>query len=227
VIKTGSFAEDARGRWYLNLACDVPDESFVLASAPDRDVGLDPGVKTILTTSDGEKFERDNLTRKFAIKLARAQKFRKKKQVKALHAKIRNKRLDFSHKTALSLAQKYRTIYFGDASSGQMARTKMAKAVLDAGWFQIWKFLQYKSMRRGGIVLKVSEKFSTVTCSHCLQRSGPTGLSGLSIREWTCEICGTVHDRDTNSAIFILRSGRGTLREPCGATKGNFGARGQ
>jgi putative transposase len=62
-------------------------------------------------------------------------------------------------------------------------------------------------------VLKVSEKFSTVTCSNCLSRCGPSGLSGLSIREWNCQSCGAVHDRDINSATYILRSGRGTLRE--------------
>jgi transposase len=62
-------------------------------------------------------------------------------------------------------------------------------------------------------VLKVSEKFSTAACSDCLQKTGPSGLSGLSIREWACKMCGAVHDRDHNAAKNILRSGRGTLRE--------------
>jgi transposase len=212
-IKTGSFAEDSRGRWYLNLTIEVADDAGLLPLAPNLDVGIDPGTKTVLTTSDGEKFERENLTRNYEEKLAKAQRHRKKRQAKSIHAKIKNKRQDWNHKASHSLAKRYNTIYFGDADSSKLAQTRMAKGVLDACWYQIFTFLQYKSLRRGGIVLKVSEKFSTVTCSSCLTRCGPSGLSGLSIREWTCKTCGAVHDRDINSAIFILRSGRGTLRE--------------
>ncbi len=212
-IKTGSFAEDSRGRWYLNLTIEVTDEAGLLVLAPNQDVGIDPGTKTVLTTSAGEKFTRENLTRDYEEKLAKAQRHRKKRQARSVHAKIKNKRQDWSHKASHSLAKRYNTIYFGDADSSKLAKTRMAKGVLDAGWYQIFAFLQYKSLRRGGIVLKVSEKFSTVTCSNCLSRCGPSGLSGLSIREWTCQSCGAVHDRDINSAIYILRSGRGTLRE--------------
>jgi IS605 OrfB family transposase len=212
-IKTGSFAEDSRGRWYLNLTIEVADEAAMLPLAPNQDVGIDPGTKTVLTTSDGEKFERENLTREYEEKLAKSQRHRKKRQTKSIHAKIKNKRQDWNHKASHSLVRRYNTIYFGDADSSKLAQTRMAKGVLDAGWYQIYTFLQYKSMRRGGIVLKVSEKFSTVTCSNCLSRCGPSGLSGLSIREWTCQSCGVVHDRDINSATYILRSGRGTLRE--------------
>ncbi len=153
------------------------------------------------------------MTRVYEEKLARAQRHRKKRLAKTIHAKIKNKRQDWNHKASDSLAKRYITIYFGDADSSKLAKTRMAKGVLDAGWYQIFTFLQYKSLRRGGIVLKVSEKFSTVTCSACLSRCGPSGLSGLSIREWVCQCCGAVHDRDINSAIYILRSGRGTLRE--------------
>lgn len=213
VIKTGSFSEDSRGRWYLNLTIEVADEALMLPLAPNYDVGIDPGTKTVLTTSDGEKFERANLTRDYEEKLAKAQRHRKKRQARSIHAKIKNKRQDWNHKASHSLSKRYNTIYFGDADSSKLAQTRMAKGVLDAGWYQIFTFLQYKSLRRGGIVLKVSEKFSTVTCSACLSRCGPSGLSGLSIREWACKMCGAVHDRDHNAAKNILRSGRGTLRE--------------
>jgi len=162
---------------------------------------------------DGEKFERESLKRDYEEKLAKAQRHRKKRQVKSIHAKIKNKRQDWNHKASHSLTKRYNTIYFGDADSSKLAQTRMAKGVLDAGWHQIFTFLQYNSLRRGGIVLRVSEKFSTVTCSSCLTRCGPSGLSGLSIREWVCQSCGAVHARDINSATYILRSGRGTMRE--------------
>ena len=214
-FKTGSFAEDARGRWYLNLTCELSDAVAILPSAPPRDVGIDPGVKTVLTTSDGEKFERENLTRTYEERLSKAQRHGKKRLAKKYHAKINARRRDFSHKASDRLAKSYQMIYFGDADSSQMAQTRMSKGVLDAGWYHVYSLLQYKTIRRGGQVLKVSEKFSTVTCSACFSRCGPRGLSGLSIREWTCQSCGAVHDRDINSAVNILRSGRGTLRGEC------------
>jgi transposase len=191
----------------------VADEAAMLPLAPCGDVGIDPGTKTILTTSDGEKFQRENLTRFYEEKLTKAQRHRKKRQAKVINAKIKNKRQDWNHKASHALTKRYNAIYFGDAGSGRLAKTRMAKGVLDAGWYQIFAFLQYKSLRRGGIVLKVSEKFSTVTWSNCLTRCGPSGFSGLGIREWTCQSCGSSHDRDINSAIYILRSGRGTLRK--------------
>lgn len=210
-IKTGSFSEDSRGRWYVNLTCEIPDEHWFQAPAPfGSDVGIDPGMKTVMTTSDGEKFERENLTRKFAAKLAKSQRHRKKRQVKKLHAKIRNIRQDWNHKKSFELAKKYQTIFFGAVSSGRLAKTRMAKGVLDAGWHQIKTFLSYKSLRRGGRMLEINERNSTITCSVCLQKTGPSGLSGLGIREWICP-CGAVHDRDVNSGKNILRLGHETL----------------
>lgn len=210
-IKIGSFSEDSRGRWYVNLTCEIPDENWFQPPAPfGSAVGIDPGMKTVMATSDGEKFERENLTRKCEEKLSKAQRHRKKRQIKKLHAKIKNARLDWNHKRALELARRYQTIFFGNASSGQLAKTRMAKGIYDAGWYQIKTFLSYKSLRRGGRLLEINERNSTVTCSVCLQKTGPRGLSGLGIREWICP-CGAVHDRDVNSGKNILRLGHETL----------------
>jgi IS605 OrfB family transposase len=216
IIKVGSFAEDAQGRWYLNLTIQIPEHLYKLPLAPNADVGVDPGLKTILTLSNGDKYERENFTKKYSVALTRAQRHRKKRQVKKIHAKIKNCRLDWAHKASNDLAKKYQTIYFGDVKASKMKKTRLAKSVSDVGWYQVSNFLHYKAVRHGGIMLKTSEKFSTVTCSSCLSRTGPSGLSGLSIRVWTCEVCKSVHDRDVNSALNILRSGRGTLRDvPC------------
>ena len=211
VLKTGSFSEDARGRWYVNLTFEAPDENTE-KSPQGTSVGIDPGVKTVLTTSDGEKFERDNLTKKYAGKLAQTQRRGKKKQAKTIHAKIRNSRKDFNHKVSLNLAQRYQTIFFGDAGSKNLAKTRMAKGVTDSSWYEIKTFLRYKTMRRGGRMLEISERNSTITCSSCLEKTGPSGLSDLGVREWTCCACGQQHDRDTNAAKNILRLGHETLK---------------
>jgi len=162
-------------------------------------------------SSEGEEFSRENITREYAEDLAKAQRHRKKKRVKAIHAKIKNSRQDWNHKKSFDLAKRYQTIFFGNASSGKLAKTRMAKGIYDAGWHQIKTFLSYKSLRRGGSMLEVNERNSTVTCSTCLQKTGPSGLSGLSVREWICSSCSASHGRDHNAAKNILRVGRYTL----------------
>ena len=212
VIKTGSFVQDARGRWYVNLTVEVSNKDYFRKSAPkNSSVGGDLGTKTIAATSDGDKYERDNLTQVYAEKLAKAQRCSKKRQVKAIHAKIKNRREDFNHKMTEKMATKYETIFIGDVSSSKLKKTRMAKGVSDAAWCQIKTFLAYKTNRRRGRMLVISEKCSTMTCSDCLQKTGPSGLSGLSIREWSCPGCGSVHDRDVNAAKNILRLGHETL----------------
>ncbi|WP_324963947.1 transposase, partial [Oligoflexus sp.] len=151
-----------------------------------------------------------SITRQYAEALAKAQRHRKKRQIKKIHAKIRNSRQDWNHKKSFELARLYQTIFFGNASSAKLVRTRMAKGVHDAAWHQIKTFLSYKSLRRGGRMLEINERNSTVTCPVCLQKTGPSGLSGLGIREWSCT-CGAVHDRDVNAARNILRLGRETL----------------
>ena len=178
---------------------------------PSSVVAIDPGMKTVMTTPDGEKFERDNLTKVCEDKLAKAQRHRKKKLAKKIHAKIKNRRLNFSHKATEKLASQYELIFFGDASSKKLKKTKMAKGISDAAWGQIKTFLTYKTIRRQGRMLLINEKFSTISCSTCLEKTGPSGLSGLGIREWKCSVCSSVHDRDLNAARNILRLGHKTL----------------
>jgi transposase len=213
-IKTGNFSEDSRGRWYVNLQVEIPDSKYFLEASPSNsEVGIDPGMKTVMSLSNGKKYERDNLTKKYETKLANALRRKKKRQAKKINAKIKNSRLDFNHKSSHEIAKNHKLIFFGDAKSSKLAKTRMAKGVYDVGWAQIKTFLAYKAIRRQGRMLVQNERNSTITCSGCLRKTGPSGLSGLRVREWMCEECGQVHDRDVNSAKNILRLGHETLRE--------------
>jgi putative transposase len=215
VVKTGSFSEDSRGRWYVNLQVDVPNSEYFLETSPSNsDVGIDPGLKTVMTLSNGVKFERQNIIKKYETKLANAQRLGKKRQAKKINAKIKNSRLDFNHKASFEVSKNHELVFFGDAKSSKLAKTRMAKGVYDSGWAQIKTFLAYKTIRRQGRMIVQNEQNTTITCSSCLKKSGPSGLSGLGVREWICEECGQVHDRDVNSAINILRLGHESLREP-------------
>jgi putative transposase len=212
-IKTGNFSEDSRGRWYVNLQVEILDSEYFLNASPSNSaVGIDPGMRTVMTLSNGVKFERPNITKKYETKLANAQRRKKKRLAKKLHAKIKNSRLDFNHKASHEIAKSHELVFFGDAKSSKLGKTRMAKGVYDSGWAQIKTFLAYKTIRRQGRMLVQNEQNTTITCSSCLKKSGPSGLSGLGVREWKCE-CGTVHDRDVNSAKNILRLGHETLRE--------------
>jgi putative transposase len=199
---SGCFAEDARGRWWV---C-VQVESTELAAAPDAPVGIDLGLNTLATLSTGEKIEAPRYYRALEEKLASAQRARKSDRVKAIAAKIANCRRDHAHKWTTRVARSFRHIFVGDVSSSQLARTRMAKSVLDAGWSTSRNLLRYKASRHGGTYREVDEKFTTQICSSTgiIPEERPRGIAGLGIREWECSACGERHDRDVNAARNIL-----------------------
>jgi len=208
-IKTGSFCQDSRNRWYVNLVLEIPETANNNAGLPA--VGIDLGLKTLATLSDGTKVEAPRIFRRHEQALGMAQRARKKRRAKTIHAKIVNSRKDFLHKETTKLANKYKGFYVGNVSSKKLSRTKLAKSVSDASWANFKTLLEYKAIGLGKVFAEIDEKFSSVTCSVCTNRTGPSGLSALGVREWVCNSCGVIHDRDVNAANNILRLGHETL----------------
>ncbi len=209
IVRFGSFAQNSKGNWYVNLVIEDADRGRLKTC---RKVGIDLGLKTIASLSDGTELSRENLTKKYEHKLAVAQRAGKKKQVKTIHAKIKNKRKDWNHKKTTELVRDYDYIAVGNVSSSKLKKTRMAKSVSDAGWSSFKSMLAYKAVKLGVEVKEVNESFSTVTCSTCGERTGPKGLSNLRIREWICLSCNTSHHRDVNAATNILLSAQGIVR---------------
>lgn len=210
-IGAGSFSQDSRGRWYIN--CPVHVEEATVASV--ENVGIDLGLKDFAALSNGEKIAIPQLYRKSEEVLAIAQRARKTKRTKAIHAKVVNKRKDFLHKESAKLVKRYGLIIVGDVSSSKLSQTRMAKSVLDAGWSRFKNMLSWKSrLRGGGMLLEVSERFTSQTCSECgsLPSSRPKGIAGLRNRLWKCDDCGADHDRDVNAARNIRRIGLDSLK---------------
>lgn len=205
-FKSGSFTKDSRGRWYFNV---VIDTTKTINITTDKSVGIDLGLKTIATTSDGEKLEAKRFYQKLEKKLAIAQRAKNKKLVKTIHAKIKNKRNDTLHKFTTNLVNNYGAIFVGDVDSNKLVKTKFAKSVLDSGWGILKAQLKYKAQMHSVVYEEVSEHNTTQVCSHCGQKpnSSPKGMDGLGVREWSC-ICGAVHDRDINAAKNILAEGQ-------------------
>lgn len=204
-FRSGSFTEDARGRWYFNVVVQV---NAVEVSGKGA-VGIDLGLKDTATCSNGLKLESKQFYRHAEKQLAIAQRAKKKKRVKAIHAKVKNRRLNHIHSFTTKIVRENSFIVVGNVSSSGLTKTKMAKSVLDAGWHLLKTQLDYKSKAMQGVFIEVSEAYSTQTCSccGCISLNSPKGRTGLRIREWTCPDCGALHDRDVNAARNILAAG--------------------
>jgi putative transposase len=207
-IASGSFTCDARGRWYVNLCFEHTSEAK--HNHPGTVVGIDIGLNTLATLSNGTKFDVKRHYRQSALRLGVAQRARKRRQATNIHAKIKNQRKDYLHKVSLEITRKYEKIYVGDVSSTAIIKKlRFAKSTYDASWSQLRTMLSYKSLREGGSTQVVDESYSTQICSSCraLPPERPRGLADLGIRGWVCSNCGTIHDRDVNAALNILRFG--------------------
>ena len=114
----------------------------------------------------------------------------------------------FSHK----LVNEHAAIFVGNVNAKALAQTRLAKSVLDASWTTLRTMLKYKCENAGVCYEEVNEAYTTQICSCCGSRSSSLkGRAGLGIREWQCVECGTLHDRDVNSALNILALGHERL----------------
>ena len=208
-LGTGTFSEDARGRWYLNVSVKLPDGRD--ENAPATAVGVDLGLKDCAVSSHGHR-ENVRFYKHYEKQLALAQRARKKDRVRAIHAKIKHARKDALHKFSSELVDSFGAIFIGDVSSRKMIASGRGKSALDAAWGMLKNQLSYKCADAGRWFEVVDESYSTQTCSCCGSRTGPKGLKDLGVREWTCA-CGITHDRDVNAARNILAAGRGRLAE--------------
>lgn len=196
----GAFVEDALGRWWVFFHVDVAQEP----SMANGEIGIDLGLKTLATCSDGHVVQALQHYRRHDLALGKAQCAGNKRRVKAIHARIANCRRDQHHKATTEIVRANSFIAVGDVNPAKLAKTRMAKSVLDAGWSQFRSMLLYKARLRGAEIVVVNEAFSTQACSECGCIGGPKGTAGLRIRNWDCEHCGASHNRDENAARNIL-----------------------
>ncbi len=209
-IKCGSFSQDARGRWYINLACETEKTQ---ADVPQKQIGIDLGLKTLAALSDGTQIANHRYYRQAEEKLGKAQRARKKRQAKNLSAKIANRRKDHLHKSTTDIVKRYGMIVVGNVNAKTLIQIRMAKSVTDASWSTFRNLLKYKSDRAGVVYIEVNESNTSRTCSSCgvIPDRAPKGVEGLGLREWVCSNCGTRLNRDHNSAMNILRLGHQAL----------------
>jgi putative transposase len=199
-IRTGSFSEDSEGRWYINLQCEVAEADRKQGSS----IGVDLGLKTLATCSDGITIPNLRHGRTYAERLAKAQRAARKRRARAIRRKVANCRRHQHHVATTALVKRHALIAVGNINPAKLGRTRMAKSVYDASWTLFRNMLRYKAIAHGAEYVERDERYSTQTCSGCGCLGGPKGRKGLAVREWTCSECGAVHDRDVNAARNIL-----------------------
>jgi len=210
-VKTASVTKKADG-FYLTLSLeDATVPEIKPDFNPDSIAGIDVGLKEFLTTSDGETVAIPQHYRKAQKRLRVIQKRvsrrkkgsnRRHKAVKQLgcqHKKVADKRKDFHFKTANWLLSKYDVIAHEDLNVKGLARTRLAKSVLDAGWSNFLLILTNKAENAGLLVIPVSAHNTSQDCSNCGERR----TKKLHIRWHDCPNCWCSLDRDYNAAINI------------------------
>ena len=205
------------GRWYASLTVEREDRE-AQRTPKGGAVGIDLGVKTLATLSDGTVIANPRYLRKSERKLKRAQKALSRKtmgsrrrakaraKVARLHAHVANQRQDAIHKATTWLASTYSDISVEDLNAAGMVKNHhLAKAVSDAAFGEFRRQLEYKTAKTGARLHVVDRWYpSSKTCSKCGRVKAKLSLAE---RTYRCEHCGLVMDRDLNAAININVAG--------------------
>ena len=213
-IKCGRIIKRASG-WYLCLFIAADREK--IDRVADGQIGIDPGFKNLLTLSTGEKVPHPREVQKTEQRIAQAQRGHDKHLTARLQERRANQVKDRNHKLSLRLVRENKFIAFsGDHHKGIAKR--FGKSVSSSAHYQLRQMLTYKSSSCGTEYCEPDPRYSTMTCSACGARTGPTGLAELEVRNWECGACGALHDRDGNAAINTRNSGLGISHEVLCAT---------
>jgi len=202
-------------KYFASIVCETGHEPSPI---PNKSIGIDLGIKTLAICSDGTVLKNIRTTNKYAKKLAHEQRQlskkkkdsnnrkKQRKQVSLVYEKIRNTRINNIHKFTAQTIRDNGVIVTEDLNiKGMVKNHNLAKAILDASWYEITRQLEYKSAWNDRDFVKIDRWFpSSKTCSVCgFIKQNLT----LNDRKWTCPKCGTVLDRDKNASINILKQG--------------------
>lgn len=207
--------KDAADRYFLSFVVEIVPEKL---SDNGQSVGIDLGIATFSTLSTGEKIDAPKPLKKRLKRLRKAQRNlsrkqkgskrreRARKRVAKIHARIKDTRTDFLHKTSTRLVRENQTIILEDLNTlGMLKNRKLSRAISDLGWRSFRDMLAAKSDKYGRDFRIISRWEPTSQRCSCCGNIG--GKKALNVREWECLFCGAFHDRDINAAVNIKVAG--------------------
>ncbi|HEY9850717.1 MAG TPA: RNA-guided endonuclease TnpB family protein [Leptolyngbyaceae cyanobacterium] len=228
-IKSVTVSKTSTDKYFAAILFETDD---LTNKKEGKITSIDLGLSNLVTTFDGKDFNKvDPIkpTRKYAKRLKRRQqalskkkkgslnRLKQVKRVAKVHEKIANTRQDLLHKLSRKLVDENQVIIAENLCIKGLARTKLAKSILDAGWGMLLNFISYKLNREGGIFIQVDRFFpSSKLCNSCKVKNN---LLNLSIREWVCPECKTHHDRDENATQNLWEEGIRILSNTVGHTE--------
>ncbi|MGL5807273.1 MAG: RNA-guided endonuclease InsQ/TnpB family protein [Xenococcaceae cyanobacterium] len=223
-IKTATIVFKADG-WYVSFALE---DNTVPVSLPvdeiKTSIGIDVGLEKFLTTSDAESIAVPQFYRKAQAVLARIQRKlarmelgsinygNQKSKIARLHLHIARQRKDFHYAVAHYLCANYDLIGFEKLNIKSLARTRLAKSILDVAWRTFLNILQAVAVRRGKHTREVDARGTSIECFNCEERV----VKDLSVRVHDCPRCGVSLDRDYNASINVLKRTIGLSFATCG-----------
>jgi putative transposase len=208
-VKTLTVRKNNLNQWFACFSVDI--EECIALPKTNKIIGIDVGLSSFATYSDGTKIDNPRFLRTSEKELTALQsnysKHKNKKTKRRLcklHNKIANQRKDFCHKLSRNIINEYDTICIEDLAINKMVKShQMAKSIYDAAWFQFAQFLIYKAEEADRKVVQVNPAYTSQDCSGC----GYRVAKQLSDRIHNCPNCGLSMDRDVNASLNILRLG--------------------
>jgi len=216
-VKTCTVQRSSTGKWYVSLSCECEPERLEPVATQ---VGIDVGLKTFATLSNGEEIANPRFFRKEEKALARVQRKHSKlakgtperrkhrKVVARVHERIKFRRDNFTHQESRQIVDRFGVICVEDLHVNHMAHNHcLANSIADASWSEFFSKLSCKAEEAGRQYVKVNPAYTSQTCSTCGHRQ----KMPLDIRIFACPCCHVHLDRDLNAAKNICSLGRQAL----------------
>ena len=216
-IKNATVSKEKNGKYYVSVLIELPNiENKIIHKSV---VGIDLGIKKLLTLSDGVTYDNNKYILKYEKRIQRIQRslsrkkrgsknyYKCKQELAVLYSKLKNARNYYLHKITKKITDEYDIIICEKLQTKQMIMgSTLSKSISDASFSEIIRQLTYKSIYKGKYFYQIDKYYpSSQECSHCGNKDKK--YKDIKERTYKCQVCGNIVDRDLNASINILFEG--------------------